>query len=102
MTREDGKKLHDSFRPLLDAGEHIVLDFAGTTVFVSAFFNVAIGQLLEKYSQAELAKRIRFVNLPAAAAAPLKKSIETAERYYRDPQYRAALDQVLKEPVGHA
>lgn len=95
MTREDGQKVHDAFRPLLNAGETVTLDFSGTRVFVSAFFNTAVGQLLRDYSRAELEKRVRFVHVPAAAVTPLQKAIDAAERYYKDPKYRAALDQVL-------
>lgn len=95
MTYADGRKLHDTFRAAFDAGEIVTLDFAGTRVFVSQFFNAAIGVLLERYSKDELRRRLRFENLPASATTPLQRSVENAERYYRDPQYRAALDKVL-------
>lgn len=102
MTREDGQKLHDAFRPMLDAGENVTLDFSGTRVFVSAFFNVAFGQLLAAYSREELGKRLRFVKVPEVAATPLRKSIEAAERYHHDPDYRAALDKVLSAQLAES
>ncbi len=97
MTRNDGQKLHDSFRPQLDAGEVVTLDFSGTTTFVSAFFNTAIGQLLQSYTKDQLSKKLVIRNVPNAAVGPLQKAIDTANRYYRDPAYRAALEQVLTE-----
>ena len=99
MTREDGQKLHDAFRPSLDAGDNVTLDFAGTRIFTTAFFNAAVGQLLAAYSKEQLSKKMRFENVPESSVSPLKKSIETADRYYRDPTYRAALDKVL---IDHA
>lgn len=95
MTYADGRKLHDAFRGAFDAGETVTLDFAGTRVFVSQFFNAAIGVLLERYSKDDLRQRLRIEHLPGSGARPLQSSVENAERYYRDPQYRAGLDKVL-------
>ncbi len=95
MTYADGQKLHDAYRAAFDAGEVVTLDFTGTRVFVSQFFNAAIGVLLARHPIEELRRRLKFENLPDAARLPLQRSVENAERYYRDPNYRAALDRVL-------
>lgn len=97
MTREDGQKLHDHYRGMLNSGDVVKLDFAGTTTFVSAFFNTAVGQLLRDYTREQLNTRLLFANVPAAAVRPLERSIAQAERYYSDPKYRAALEQVQAE-----
>ena len=102
MTYEDGEKLHAAYRPAFDRGETIFLDFSGTRIFVSQFFNAAVGQLLEDHNIEEVRQRLKFVNLPAAANAPLRRSVENAERYYRDPQYRDALDRVLANQAVEA
>jgi len=95
MTYADGQKLHAAYRPAFEAGEAVTLDFAGTRIFVSQFFNAAIGQMLEHHTVEELRQRLNFENLPDAGRLPLQRSVENAERYYRDPNYRAALDKVL-------
>src|SRR2546422_10147372 len=92
MIYEDGEKLHAAYRPAFDRGETIFLDFTGTRVFVSQFFNAAVGQLLKNYNVEEVRNRLKFLNLPPAANASLRGSVENAERYYRDPKYREALD----------
>jgi hypothetical protein len=102
MTYDDGEKLHAAYRPAFDRRETIFLDFAGTRIFVSQFFNAAVGQLLKDYGIEEVRSRLKFLNLPAAANAPLRRSVENAERYYRDPQYRDALDRVLAEQAVEA
>jgi hypothetical protein len=96
MTYEDGAKVHNAYRAAFDRGETVELDFAGTRVFVSRFFNAAVGQLLEKYSKDEVRRRLIPLNLPFAGAAPMRQSIENAERFYRDPHFQAALDRVLE------
>jgi hypothetical protein len=95
MTYADGQKLHATYRPAFDAGESVTLDFAGTRIFVSQFFNAAVGQVLEHHTIDEVRQRINFENLPDAGRVPLQRSVENAERYYRDPNYRSALDKVL-------
>ncbi len=97
MTREDGQKLHDHYRGMLDAGEVVKLNFEGTTTFVSAFFNTAVGQLLRNYSREQLKTKLLFANVPAAATRPLERSIEQAERFYADPKYRETLERVQAE-----
>lgn len=102
MTYADGAKLHDACRGAFDQGETVELDFAGTRVFVSQFFNAAVGQLLKDYGVEEIRQRLKFVNLPPAANAPLRRSVENAERYYRDPKYREALDRILADQAVEA
>ena len=102
MTYEDGAKLHDTYRAAFDRGETVELDFTGTRVFVSRFFNAAVGQLLQKYGKDEVRRRLIPLNLPFAAAAPLRQSIENAEQYYRDPNFQTTLDKVLEAHAAEA
>jgi hypothetical protein len=102
MTCEDGEKLHAAYRTAFDARETVELDFAGTRIFVSQFFNAAVGQLLKDYSIDEVRRRLQCVNLPPAAAGPLRRSVENAERYYHDPKFREALDRVLADQAVEA
>jgi hypothetical protein len=102
MTYEDGERLHKVFRDAFDRGETIDLDFSKTRIFVSAFFNASVGTLLEKYSLDEVRKRLKFLNLPEAAREPLQHSVENAERYYHDPNFRQALDKVFENLAAEA
>jgi hypothetical protein len=95
MTYKDGERLHREFRDAFDRGETVELDFDKTRIFVTAFFNASIAPLLEKYSRAEVEQRLKMANLPKAAEEPFKHSIENADRYYHDPNFREALDRVL-------
>lgn len=95
MTYEDGAKVHAAYRSAFDAGETVELDFNRVRIFVSQFFNAAVGLLLKDYPLEELRGRLRVLNLASSGSDPLKRSVENAERYYRDAKYREALDQVL-------
>lgn len=102
MTYEDGAKIHDAYRAAFDRGETVELDFTGARIFVSGFFNAAIGQLLKDHSKDEVRRRLVPLNLPFAGAAPLRHSIDNAERYFHDPNFRAALDRVLEAHAAEA
>jgi hypothetical protein len=97
MTYDDGGVVHKAFREAFDKGETVELDFAKTRVFVTAFFNASVGPLLEKSTKDELLKRLKFKNLPQAAKAPLRHSVENAEEYYHDPDFKKALDKILDD-----
>lgn len=95
MTFEDGQKVYNAYQPAFVAGDTVELDFGGTRVFVSQFFNASVGQLLKDHGLDEVRARLKVVNLPPSGSEPLRRSVENAERYYRDPKYREALDSVL-------
>jgi len=102
MTFEDGAKLHDSYRPAFNRGEMVTLDFADTRIFVSRFFNAAIGQLLKDYPIDEVQQRLQIVNLSSAGRSILNHSIENAQRYYRDPNFQVSRDRVLEAQAAEA
>lgn len=102
MTYEDGAKLHEAYRPAFDRGETVVLDFANTRIFVSRFFNAAVGQLLKDYGIEEVRHRLKIVNLAGAGHAPLRHSVDNAQRYFHDPKFQTALDRVLEDQAVEA
>ena len=102
MTYKDGARLHAAFREAFDRGEPIELDFDKTRIFVTGFFNASVAPLLEKYSRTEVEQRLTMVNLPKAAEEPLEHSLDNADRYYHDPNFRQALDKVLGNLAAEA
>jgi hypothetical protein len=95
MTYKDGERLQREFREAFDRGDAVELDFDNTRIFVTAFFNAAVASLLENYSRDELELRLKIVNLSPAAKELLDHSLDNADRYYHDPNFRQALDGVL-------
>jgi hypothetical protein len=95
MTHEDGEIVHKALLEAFRRGENVELDFDKTRIFVTAFFNASVGQLLEKSTKEELLSRLTFINLPPAAVDALRHSLQNAEEYYHDPAFREALDKIL-------
>lgn len=97
ITIEDGEKIYDLIHPELMAGRPVDLDFAGVGVFASPFFNAAFGRLLKDFTPEDLNRLLKVYNLTPVGRDTLKLVIENSNRYYRDPVFRKALDEILME-----
>ncbi len=94
---ESGQTLHDLILPELQKGNAVNLDFTGVEIFATLFFNFAIGQLLASVSIATLRSHLHIHALSADGQAILDKAVDFAQRYYSDPKYRKAVDEVFEE-----
>lgn len=94
---ESGQQVYDVIHPVLKAGQSVDLNFSGVTVFASAFFNVAIGQLLQDLGPESLNTLLKIEDLSSAGHNILKRVIANAKRYYSDAQYQAAVNTVMEE-----
>lgn len=97
ITLDDGQKVYDLIHPELAAGRPVVLDFQGTRIFASPFFNAAIGQLLEDVSPENLNRLLSVSDLGPVGMNVLTRVIENAKEYYSNPNVRKAVDEVLTE-----
>lgn len=86
VASDDGEKVYDLVSKALDLGKNVVLSFEGIEALSSAFLNSAIGQLLGKYSRQELQNRLRTERISPDDELLLKRVIENAERYFKNPQ----------------
>jgi len=94
---DSGQELYDLIYPKLMQGESVELDFTGVSVFASAFFNYAIGQLLQQMTADELNRLLTFKALSPMGNNLLKRVIDNAKRYYSDSRYQQAVDDVIEE-----
>lgn len=94
---DSGQYFYDLIHPQLLDGQPVELDFSGVSVFASAFFNFAIGQLLQDLSSERLNECLKVTNLSPNGYSILNRVIDNAKHYYSDPQYQQAVDTVLEE-----
>jgi STAS-like domain of unknown function (DUF4325) len=97
LSFDDGQQLFDLIFPQLLTGQTVELDFAGVTSVSTAFFNVAIGQLLQDIHFDTLNEKLVIENLSPYGKTVLSQVIENAKPYYSDPAYRQAVDTVMEE-----
>ena len=97
ISFDDGQQLFDLIHPQLLVEQTVELDFEGVTVFASAFFNVAIGQLLQDISSDTLNEKLIIKHLSPHGETVLAQVIDNANLYYSDPAHRQAVDTVMEE-----
>jgi len=61
ISFEDGDSLYHDMKACIDAGKSVCLDFSNIEVFVTPFFNGALGQFFSKMSKEEFEKKIRII-----------------------------------------
>jgi hypothetical protein len=97
ISFDDGQQLFDLIHPQLIKEQVVELDFAEVKIFASAFFNIAIGQLLQDIPTETLNKYLLIMNLASHGAVVLEQVIENAKLYYSDPSQKEAVDTVMEE-----
>ncbi|WNZ47522.1 STAS-like domain-containing protein [Leptolyngbya boryana CZ1] len=97
MTQQNGKQLYGEIYPALQAGEPVELDFTGVKRFLSVFFNFAIAPLLKDIDSETLDRLLTVSNLNPVGQEAFDRVMENALRYYSEPAYRQAVDQMVEE-----
>src|SRR5690242_20094631 len=95
VAAEDGQRIHDVVLPKLQAGDEVELDFSGCTVFASPFLNPAIGQLLKDLPPESLNKLLKIADMSPEGHKVVRRVIDNAKRYYRDPRVQQAVGSAL-------
>ena len=97
ISADNGQQLYDQIHGALLETRSVELDFSGVSVFTSAFFNFAIGQLLKDISAEDLNRCLIITALDQNGEPILRHTITNAKRYYSDLQYQEAINTVLEE-----
>ncbi len=96
VASEDGQKVHDRLAAVLSAGRGVVLSFHNVSTLTSAFLNSAIGQLYGNFDEGHIRSLLTVEEMAPEDAALLKRVIETAKIYFKDPQ---RFKQVVRETL---
>lgn len=100
VTSEDGQLVYEEIHPKLAAGEPVSLDFTGVTVFASPFFNFAIGQLLRDLEPDDLNEFLKIEGLLPDGGLVVQRVVKNAKEYYKNPETKKAVDDILKQQAG--
>lgn len=97
VSSADGDLVHTKIAPLLRDGKNVVLSFAQVETLISAFLNAAIGQLYGELTEEQIRARLSVRDMTQEDLALLKRVVENAKAYFRDPQ---RFKQAVKEVTG--
>ncbi len=86
VASDEGQKVHDRIAAALKEGHKVRLTFRNVTSMTSAFLNAAIGQLYGEFSEDTIRAGLRVADMAQEDLALLKRVVETAKLYFKDPQ----------------
>jgi hypothetical protein len=94
VQADDGEKVFALAKKALTEKRPITLTFLNVEMLTSAFLNTAIGQLYRDFTEEEVKAGLAVSDLSPSGAVALKRVIETAKLYYKDPE---AMDRSIRE-----
>ena len=86
VASSDGQKLHDRVAAALKQGCRVSLSFRNVSALTSAFLNAAAGQLYGAFDEQRIRALLKVEDMEVDDVALLKRVVETAKRYFQDPE----------------
>ena len=94
---EDGQKLFDILYQAITENVQLEVSFEGIDLIISAFLNVAIGQLYGTFSEEIITKAIVYSHLEDDDKELLRRVVANALRYFSNQDgYDSAVREVLE------
>ena len=97
IASDEGQKVYEEIATALRKELKVELSFLNVTTLTSAFLNAAIGQLYSgEFPADKIKKSLSVSNIDQDDLALLKRVVETAKEYFKDPKrFEAARKEVL-------
>jgi len=97
VSADDGQRLYDKIKPLLDQNLKVILSFQGVETLISTFLNAAIGQLYGVFPHEKLRDDLTVTGLEVDDIEALDLVVKNAKAYFSRPR---EYDQAWKDEVG--
>lgn len=82
----DGQKVYDRIAAILKQKRRVSLSFRNVSTLTSAFLNTAIGQLYGEFNEKQIRTLLKVEDMESDDVALLKRVVDTAKRYFQDPE----------------
>ena len=94
VSSVDGDRVHQQIIEALEDNDKVIVSFERLDLVAFAFLNAAIGRLYGKYSEAELDRRLSYINTSDLDISCIDAVIVNSLRYYEDPErYRRMIEE---------
>jgi hypothetical protein len=97
VESEDGQKVFNLISKALKENQNVVLSFLNVEIITTAFLNTAIGQLYGSFCEELIQKHLGVKDLSNIGTVSLKRVVNTAKLYYKDPD---AMQRSINEILG--
>ena len=94
---KDGDVVFNTISKALQQEQSVEISFQNVEMLTSAFLNTAIGQLYRDFSEEKIRALVKVIDIADADIALLRRVIETAKLYYKDPSW---LEESVKLIMG--
>ena len=98
VASDDGQKVHERLAAAIKESRSVTISFHNISTLTSAFLNAAIGQLYGAFSEDQIRTLLKVEDLQPDDLALLKRVVETAKEYFKDPQ---KFDQAVRDELGN-
>ncbi len=97
VASSDGQKVYERIAMTLKEGRGVTLSFHNVSALTSAFLNTSVGQLYGAFSEEQIRSLLKVQDMQADDMALLKRVVETAKQYFKDPK---KFDKAVQESLG--
>ncbi len=97
VDAEDGQKVYDMIEKIIKQNKPVLISFKNIEMLTSAFLNTAIGQLYRDFDEEIVKTNVSAEDLQNEDKALLKRVIDTAKLYYKDPE---KMERTINEIIG--
>ena len=97
VEAKDGDAVFNSISKALQQEQSVEISFHNVEMLTSAFLNTAIGQLYRDFTEEKIRKLVNVVDMADTDIALLRRVIETAKLYSKDPSW---LEESVKLIMG--
>ncbi|MGH8476659.1 MAG: STAS-like domain-containing protein [Methylococcales bacterium] len=94
----DGQKVYERLVAALKEAKYVSLSFRNVSTLTAAFLNTAIGQLYGEFSEEQIRSLLKVQDMESDDLALLKRVIETAKEYFKNPQ---SFEQAVRVSLGN-
>ena len=94
----DGQKVYNRLAAVLKQDRRVLLSFRNVSTLTSAFLNTAIGQLYGAFDEDQIRALLKVEDMEADDVALLRRVVDTAKRYFQDPErFNNVVREVLED-----
>lgn len=101
VSADKGEILHSYLEEMLNQNEKVIVDFEGISDLTTAFLNVGIGHLYNKFTGQELNERLEVINLDELDSYLLGQVVERVKLNQENEKEFTALVREVLDEYGH-
>lgn len=98
VEADAGQKVYTLISKAFSEEKQVVLSFLNVEMLTTAFLNTAIGQLYKDFEEGFIKEHLSVKDMSQSGLVSLKRVVETAKLYYKNPEaLEKSIQNILEE-----